>query len=188
MGYIISPPVTCSGWEIKYQSFQKKTKSLIEEFNSKTVMFPSTNRTQKISNEEEIKYIEYNFVKKIDKINYCEVKSEAISDFIYARKTINEELCNHEIPSQYYNNYQEEIYDTYKSKYRTASLETKEQNFIKRSKIFYNDIIGGEAPNFRNFNDTPKKFKNGFLHMMADDDSQENDKKIKWELEVGSDE
>lgn len=188
MGHIISPPITLQGWEITYQSFHAKSDSLIEEFCSKTVIFPATYRTTMATEEEERQHSEYTFIKKIDEINHKEVKSDAISDFIYTRKIIFEELTRYEVAEYHYANYQKEIHDTYKSKYSTASLETNITNLTKKSKIFYNEVTGADAPNFRNFHDTPKRFRNGLLHQMADDDSDANQRKIIWKLKVDEDE
>lgn len=188
MGYIVSPPITSQNWKITYQSFQAKINSLIEEFNSKTVIFPATYRSTIATKEEEKQHLEYTFVKKIDEINHKEVKSDAISDFIYTRKTILEELTKYQVSTQHYTNYEKEIHDTYKSKYSTASLESDNSNITKKSKIFYNEVTGTDAPNFRNFHDTPKRFRNGLLHQMADDDSDENQRKIIWKLKVNEDE
>ena len=188
MGHIVSPPITTQGWEITYQSFQAKTTSLLEEFNSKTVIFPATYRSTMATEEEENQHSEHIFVKKIDEINHKEVKSDAISDFIYTRKTIFEELTNYQVSTQHYANYEKEIHDTYKLKYSTASLESDNSNFIKKSRIFYNEVTGADAPNFRNFHDTPKRFRNGLLHQMSDDDSDKNTRKIIWKLKVDEDE
>lgn len=183
MGYIIKPSVTSNDWEITYQSFQGKTKSLLEEYNSKTIIFPSTHVNIKTTLEEEGKFIDSTFVKKIDVIGYSKIKGEAISDYIYTSKIVLEELSRYEIDPKQYEYYQNEIYSTYETKYRTASLKTDKDNLIKNSKIFYNDITGAESPNFINFNNTPKKFKNGFLHIMANDDNGEKEREIKWKLE-----
>lgn len=188
MGYIISPLVTSNGWEITYQSFQAITTSLLEEFNSKTVVFPATYRNVMATPDEEIAYLEYLFIKKIDEINYKEVKSDAISDFIYTRKIILEELNGYEISKVHYDNYEKEIHDTYKSKYRVSSLSTESSRVTRDSKIFYNNIMGENAPSFRNFNDTPKRFRNGILHEMANEDNIKNERKIIWKLEVNEDE
>jgi hypothetical protein len=188
MGHIISPPVTSQNWEITYQSFQAKTESLLVDFNSKTIVFPATYRTLIATKDEEEQHSKHNFIQKIDEINYRDVKSEAISDFIYTRKTILEELKGYEISKIHYDNYGKEIHDTYLSKHRTASRNTEKSNIIKDSKNFYDSVIGENAPNFRNYNDTPKRFKNGLLHQMADDDSDKNKRKITWKLKVEDDE
>ena len=48
--------------------------------------------------------------------------------------------------------------------------------------------MGENAPSFRNFNDTPKRFRNGILHEMANEDNIKNERKIIWKLEVNEDE
>jgi len=188
MGFIVNPEITSNGWEITYQFFQARATSLLEEFNSKTVIFPSTYRSVMATSDEETEHSDYTFVKKIEEINHKEVKSDAISDFIYTRKTIFEELTKYQLSIQHYANYEKEIHDTYKSKYSTASLETNIANLTKKSKIFYNEVIGADSPNFIKFNDTPKRFKNGLLHQMADDDGDMNERKIIWKLKVEEDE
>lgn len=188
MGHIISPPITSQSWEISYNDFQAKTKSLLEEFTSKTVVFPAIYRSIMATKDEENQHLEYTFVKKIDEMNYKEVKSDAISDFIYTRKTIFEELSAYEISKTHYDNYEKEIHDTYLSKYRTASRNTENSAVRKDSKNFYDSVIGDDVLPFRSFNDTPKRFRNGLLHQMADDESDKNERKIIWKLKVDEDE
>jgi hypothetical protein len=62
----------------------------------------------------------YPFVKKIEDIEYNEVKSDAISDFIYSRRTLNEELKNYEISKKEYDSYENDIFKSYEPKYRKA--------------------------------------------------------------------
>ncbi len=188
MGYIISPPITSQRWEITYQSFHAKTDSLIEEFSSKTVIFPAIYQNNMATEEEEEQHSEYTFVKKIDEIDYKKVKSDAISDFIYTRKIILEEFGRYEISKIHYDNYQKEIHDVYLSKHRTACRNTEKSKIAKDSKNFYDSVIGESAPNFRHYTGTPKRFRNGLLHQMADNDSGENKRKVTWKLKVDEDE
>jgi len=181
LGYIINPQITSSGWEIKNQEFRQKTKSLIETYTSTTKRFPIIDvspLTETVINEHQ----EYLFVKKIEDIEYNEVKSEAISDFIYSRRTLNEELKNYEISKKEYDSYENDIFKSYDPKYRKALRGANSSNSIDKAKDLYDDIIGESAPNFYNFNDTPKKYRNGLLHEMANDD--ENPDKLIWKLEV----
>ncbi|KIM13246.1 MAG: hypothetical protein KU38_00885 [Sulfurovum sp. FS08-3] len=188
MGFIVNPVITSNGWEITYQSFQARVVSLLEELNSKTVIFPSTYRSVMATSDEETEHSDYTFVKKIDAIKYNEVKIDAISDFIYTRKIITEELRGYEVSKIHYDNYEKEIHDSYISKYRNASLGTENARVIRDSKIFYNSVTGHDALPFRNFKDTPKRFRNGLLHQMADDDGDTNERKVIWKLKVEEDE
>jgi hypothetical protein len=124
----------------------------------------------------------YTFVKKIEDIKYDEVKSDAISDFIYSRRTLNEELRNYEISKKEYKYYENDIFKSYEPKYRKALRGADSSNSIDKAKNLYDDVIGEQAPSFYNFNDTPIQYRNGVLHEIANDD--ENPNKLIWKLEA----
>lgn len=181
IGYIINPAITSSGWEIKNKDFRQKTKSLIETYTSTTKIFPKI-ETPSITDNIIKEHQSYLFVQKIEDINYCEVKSEAISDFIYSRTILNEELKNYEISRKEYKHYEDELLKSFQAKRRNALLDVNSSNRINESKKLYNNTIGEVAPNFYNFNDTPKSYRNGILHELANDRENPND--IVWKLEV----
>jgi hypothetical protein len=179
--YIISPEVTSSGWEIKNKEFRQKTKSLIETYATTTKIFPKINVNPLTDNiiDEHKKYL---FVKKIEDIEYDEVKNEAISDFIYSRRVLNEELKNYEISKKEHDSYEGSIFKNYEPKYRKALRSANPSNSIYKSKDLYDDVMGELVPNFYNFNDTPVQYRNGLLHEMANDDKKLI--KIIWKLEA----
>lgn len=181
IGYIINPAITSSGWEIKNKDFRQKTKSLIETYTSTTKIFPKI-ETPSITDDIIKKHQSYLFVQKIEDIDYCEVKSEAISDFIYSRTILNEGLKNYEISRKEYKHYEDELLKSFQAKRRNALLDVNSSNRINESKKLYNNTIGEVAPNFYNFNDTPKSYRNGILHELANDRENPND--IVWKLEV----
>ena len=168
IGYIIKPEITSSGWEIKNKDFRQKTKSLIETYTSTTKIFPKI-ETLSITDDIIKEHQSYLFVQKIEDIDYFEVKSEAISDFIYSRTILNEELKNYEISRKEYKHYEDELLKSFQAKRRNALLNVNSSNHINKSKKLYNDTIGEAASNFYNFNDTPKSYRNGILHELAND-------------------
>ena len=181
IGYIINPAMTFSGWEIKNKDFRQKTKSLIETYTSTTKIFPKI-EIPLITNDIIKEHQSYLFVQKIEDIDYCEVKSEAISDVIYSRTVLNEELKNYEISKKEYRHYENELLKSFQVKRRNALLDVNSSNRINKSKKLYNDTTGEVAPNFYNFNDTPKSYRNGILHELAND--SDNPSNIVWKLEV----
>ena len=181
VGYIIKPEITSGGWEIKNKEFRQRTKSLIETYTSTTKIFPKIEMSP-ITDDVLEEHQSYLFVKKIEDISYDEVKSDAINDFIYSRRTLNEELKNYEISLKEYSHYENEVFKSFKTKHRNASIDTNSTNYIKESKKLYNNVTDETAPNFYNFNDTPKSYRNGILHEIANDD--ENPTKLIWKLEV----
>ena len=181
IGYIINPAMTFSGWEIKNKDFRQKTKSLIETYTSTTKVFPKI-EIPLITNDIIKEHQSYLFVQKIEDIDYCEVKSEAISDFIYSRTVLNEELKNYEISKKEYRHYENELLKSFQVKRRKALLNANSTNLINESKKLYNNTTDEVASNFYNFNDTPKSYRNGILHELANDSN--NPSNIVWKLEV----
>lgn len=181
LGYILSPTVRIgNSWEITEKEFTCKVNSLVNIFRSGTIIFPSKYSEIRITEDEEQEQLDQLFIKKIDDIEYNEVKSEAISDYIQTNQTILNELKNHSINKEYYDNYEEEIKRTYDSKHRVFSRKSNSNTCIDDSKDFYESIIGVDAPTFFNFSNTPKYFRNGFVHGMAN----EKEKNIIWKLKV----
>ncbi|MDP8101703.1 hypothetical protein [Phocoenobacter atlanticus] len=183
LGYILSPKITSNGWEIKNEDFRGKTKSLIETYASTTVVFPKI-EVNKITDKTIKEYQPYLFIRKIENINYNEVKTAAIEDFIYSRRVLTEELKNYEISKIEYDLYEDEIFSSFNSKRRKALRNTDITNYINRSQDLYDDVTGENAPNFYYFNDTPKKYRNSLLHEIAND--EDNPDKLVWKLEVKS--
>ena len=183
IGYIIKPEITSGGWEIKNKDFRQKTKSLIETYTSTTKVFPKI-EIPLITNDIIKEHQSYLFVQKIEDIDYCEVKSEAISDFIYSRTVLNEELKNYEISKKEYRHYENELLKSFQVKRRKALLNANSTNLINESKKLYNNTTDEVASNFYNFNDTPKSYRNGILHELANDSN--NPSNIVWKLEVSN--
>ena len=181
IGYIIKPKITSGGWEIKNKEFRQKTKSLIETYTSTTKIFPKI-ETPLITNDIIEEHKSYLFVQKIEDIDYCEVKSEAIDDFIYSRTILSEELKNYEISQKEYKHYEDELLKSFQTKRRNALLNANSTNYINESKKLYNNTTDEAVPNFYNFNDTPKSYRNGILHEIAND--SENSTNLVWKLEV----
>ncbi|QDF29354.1 hypothetical protein [Halarcobacter anaerophilus] len=181
VGYIIKPEITSGGWEIKNKDFRQKTTSLIETYTSTTKVFPKVEMNP-ITEKDLSTHQSYSFVNKIEDIEYKEVKSDVISDFIYARRILNEELKNFEISKKEYDSYEDEIFRTFESKRRKALRSANSSNCIDKSKDLYDDVTGENSPDFYNYNYTPKKYRNGLLHEIAND--EENPNKLVWKLEV----
>lgn len=181
VGHVIKPEITSAGWQIKNKEFRQKTKSLIETYTSKTKVFPKIEMNP--INEDIVEnHQSYLFVKKIEDIDYDEVKSEAISDLIYARRTLNEELKNYEISKKEYEHYESEVFKSFERKHRSALLDTNSTNHIKESKKLYNNVTDEIAPDFYNFNNIPKSYRNGLLHEIANDNDDPT--KLIWKLEA----
>lgn len=177
LGYILSPTARHGdSWEIDYDAFTAKVESLVDQFRSGTIIFPKKGMPQIGENQ----YAEHLFVKKIEDIEYHEVKMEAITDYVKTNTIISQELSKYAIGTEVYDSYEDEIKRGYSTGYRDACLDTNSEKHIRDAKKFYNKVTGDPAPNFIHYNDTPRYFRNGILHQMADDEKQN----IVWKLKV----
>lgn len=184
LGSIINPLVTSLGWEITYEKFRTTEKRLIEQYNSKSIIFPSKISAVKVGENEQNNHNEKIYITKIEEIKYDDVKSEAISDYIKRNLIVSKELIKRSIDKEHFDNYEDEIKKLYKPLYRRYSRKTNKKSCINDSQDFYDEMMEKESPNFFNFSNTPRYFKNGTLHNLADDSSEN----IIWKLKVKEDE
>jgi hypothetical protein len=176
-GFILSPAVTNNCWSISCYDFDARARTLSQQYFSKTRIFPEIKHST--TNEDILNISGHLFVKKIEDIEYHEVKSGAISDYIKTRYTIHNELKSYSLPESYYNSYKRELVDHYDPKFRTAKRGINNINEINhKSQTFYDEITGAVVQPFFNFSNPPTSFRNGFLHIMANEENQN----IKWKL------
>lgn len=181
LGFIINPKIVSNNWEISCEVFSKKVQDLSSLYQARTVVFP---KIEKAFSQEEINdKKESLFVKKIDDIEYDEdVKNEAISHYLYTNNLLLKDLASYKLVPNVMSSYENELLDSFKTKrrryFRNTSQNPNPTSIINESQNFYDDVTGEAAQPFVNFNDTPKRFRNGFYHIMADED----DDKIVWLL------
>ena len=181
LGFIINPKIVSNNWEISCEEFSKKVQDLSSLCQARTVVFP---KIENVFSQEEINdKKESLFVKKIDDIEYDEdVKNEAISHYLYTNNLLLKDLASYKLVPNVMSSYENELLDSFKTKrrryFRNASQNPNPTSNINESQNFYDDVTGEAAQPFVNFNDTPKRFRNGFYHIMADED----DDKIVWLL------
>lgn len=186
LGFVINPEVVSNNWEISCEAFTKEFRDLSGIYQARTVVFPKIQRN--FAQEEIDKKKAARFVKKIEDIEYDEkIKSDAIVDYLYTSNLFLEELASYKTSPDIISNYEKELMSSYnplRRKYcRNLLSNVKHTDIINESQNFYDDIIGEPTQAFVYFNDTPKRFRNGFYHIMADED----DDKIVWLLKKDGD-
>ncbi len=118
LGFIISPKVVNQeSWELSYDDFTAKVEFLTAEYSSKTIIFPKKYSTLKINDEDIKEKHKHLFIKKIEDIEYDEVKISAITDYIKTNKTITEELSKYFSSRDYYDGYEEELKGSFEPQY-----------------------------------------------------------------------
>jgi hypothetical protein len=181
LGFIICPKMVIeSSWEISYSLFESKVQELTSKYCKGTKQFPfkymktnqpSTHAIEQKDHEDKL------FVKKIRDIEYKEMIPAAIDDYLYASRTVFDDLGDYEVPFSHYEIFAGNVLEQFNPRYRNASRNASD--VIKDSQSFYDDVMGLDPPTFPGFEPPPHRFKNGVIHIHGDDASKD----IKWRLD-----
>lgn len=175
MGYMMSPCTVQNGWEISFSEFSAKLTIVSNHYRGGTVVFPAKQITPTSEDLELQK--EKRFVRKLHEIQYPDVISDAIRHYISASITVIEEFKNYEVDPKSYLTYQSNLKLSQQTRYRSAKRRLSGDP-VTASQNFYDELTG-EAPQlFPSFEQTPMEFRNGVLHMLADDEADD----FQWRL------
>lgn len=183
LGLIISPEIVGSAFEITEEVFSKQLQEITAQYNSTSIIFPKKLVDLKLKEEEKQLHLDSNYVKKILEIDYQDVVSDAITSYVFTNRTISEELMCRIASKKIYDAYDQELLSQIQPRYRRACRSTTPESLIKESKDHYDDVMSLASPALGNFNDTHILFKNGTLHILANDQSIDLSWKLKSEDE-----
>lgn len=175
MGYLLSPSTLQNGWEISFSEFSKKLTFVSNHYRRGTVVFPvkNINPTTEVLELQK----EKRFVRKLHEIQYPDVISDAIGHYISASITVIEEFKNYEVDPMSYQTYQSNLKQSQQTKHRSAKRRLSGDP-VAASQNFYDELTGETPQPFPSFEQTPMEFRNGVLHMLADDDADD----FQWRL------
>ncbi|MCQ2271448.1 MAG: hypothetical protein MJZ72_01475 [Bacteroidales bacterium] len=165
-GYIVRPEIVDKNWEISYELFTKEVNEVTAQLVENTTIFPAKLKLDDIKHED---YEENKFVQKIQDIEYDEVIPYAIDDYVHTVKLIADEMNESEVIKNSLLQYEDNIENNFKTKYRKASRNYKEDERIEKSQDFYDDITSSSDGTFHSYNSIPSYFHNGMVHILTED-------------------
>ena len=168
-----------SSWAITYEDFSKKIQELSRSMGHGTIEFPSL-KPEDYLNPDDVdaeSYQTFQFVKKIDAIDYPEVIPQAISDYLNTSKIIREEFSKYEVSPDVYRKYQNEEIGAFRTLYRRR-LKIGAQDVKDASQDFYNEVMCQSPRPISGIPQPNTDFKNGLLHSHLDEYAND-----KWRLE-----
>ncbi len=171
-----------NSWSVSYEDFQAKCEELTNLFCKKEFTFPSF-IGYKASKQDLQQNKSKLFVKKINDIDYPDVISEAIGNWIELQNSLNKELDGFPQYAKETKHYQQQLISKFKLKYSSAkddlpnNYDEEIQN--KTSRKLYNMTIG-ENPHRMNNIEPPLEYKNGLIQDAMDDEERD----LKWKVEV----
>lgn len=164
--------------EINYYDFKTEKEKASQQLTPNRMIFPKTFANYKPTEEERNSALSYSFVKKIEEIEYYDdVGIDAVTNYYQAKKTLHKEISNYEDVEL--SNYEDELKHVFNIKHRRLSRKASIDNIIDQSKDFYDEFFESEPPVFNNFVSIPRFFRDGWLHMLVDEDNN-----ISWKLKV----
>lgn len=164
-----------TSWEVKKKDFDAKCEELTTTYCKKDFTFPPFIGYEATETEIEVHQTKL-FVQKIYDIEHHTFIDEAISNYIELQNSLTEQLHEHPLYASKTKDYQKRIIKRLLLNYSSAQL--KAVDYLKESKIFYNDTMA-EAPLFLDNFSPPIEYKNGLIHDAMDDEKQV----LKWKFE-----
>lgn len=166
MGYILRPEIVDKNWEISYDSFSKEVEDITKHLVECTTIFPAKLNLTDIKPEE---YEDNMFVKKIQDIEYEDVISKAIDDYIHTAGLIVHDMQESETIKKSLSQYEENIENNFRSKYRKASRNYNERERIAKSQDFYDDVTSSNDGTFYSYITVDSYFHNGMIHILTNE-------------------
>lgn len=164
-----------SSWVIDKGSFDQKREFLTARFGPSFFTVPAF--TLRDATDEEIEqHLDAHFVQKINEIEYPDVLSEAVGNWLELINSLNEELNGFPQFRNTATRYREQLIKTFNRKYSSACR--KSGCSLNNSKDLYDEFIGAEPFGIEGYENPDFVFRNGLIHDAMDD----KEKNLKWKI------
>lgn len=177
LGYVIKNEEYNKGWEINYKDFSIELTDLNAKYIENSSKFPYDPNFISIPDDRKKEITEYNFVKKIREINYESVIPRSLNHYWFTFNTINNEFKSRTQKAESLIQFQSELLEEHSILYDSLSRKCKDEDIEDNSKDFFDNVMDRDTIKFDLFNNTPKIFKNGMYHILADEKDE-----IIWKL------
>ena len=177
LGFIIKSEEYNKGWEIDYKSFSTELSDLTIRYSENSVLFPYESNLALIPEDKKKEILEYNFINKIKEIKHNSVIPKSLNDYWFTLQTINNEFRTRTQKTNSLLQFQNELHEDHCSLYDRMSRKCKEEDVEENSKDFFDNLMDRDTIQFDLFNNTPKIFKNGMYHILAEEKDE-----IIWKL------
>lgn len=177
LGYVIKSEEYNKGWEIDYKSFSTELSDLINRYSENSSLFPFESSLTLIPEDKKKEFLEYNFINKIKEIKYDSVITKSLNNYWFTFNTINNEFKSRTQKVKSLIQFQSELLEEHSILYDSLSRKCKEEDVDDNSKDFFDNLMNRDTVKFDLFTNTPKIFKNGMYHILADEKDE-----IIWKL------
>lgn len=179
-GFVLDPRIVNSNWEISYEDFNREDIELTKTLQDNTAVFPKKIKLGEINT---VDYLSDAFVTKIKDIEYHDVISDAVSDYVHTGQLIIHDIEISPTIKASYDSYEESLEQIYYSKYRKGCRNCTNNDIISKSKDLYDDVMGANDGTFYTYSSVPLYFHNGVMHILANEKTA-----IVWKLKSNDNE
>ena len=163
-------------WIIDKSSFDQKRESLTARWGPSLFNIPDF--THRDATDEEVDtYITELFAQKILQIEYTDILSEAIGNWLELRNSLIEELNGYPQFRDTVNRYRKQWISVFSAKYRSAARKQGSPNAI--SQDLYDQVTSESPFGIDGYPNPDFVFRNGLIHDVMDDKEQN----LKWRVE-----
>lgn len=171
LGFILSPRILNSNWQISYEEFRKQLNGWSSKMSGQKMVFPSIEVAENPDVDKDAL-----FLKKLKDIDWNDTRA-AIRDFAKASKFIEEETAVTVVNSSF-NKYKEELMDLYSEVKGEIGVPTS-TDVNAESRSFVNRVFReSRTVKMDIYEDTDHKFARGVYHNLAN----EPDNDLVWKL------
>lgn len=171
LGFIISPRILKSNWQISYEEFRKQLNGWSNRMSGQKMVFPSIEVAENPDVDNDAL-----FLKKLKDIDWTDTRT-AIRDFAKASKFIEEETAVTVVNSSF-NKYKEDLMDLYSEVKGEIGVPTG-TDVKAESRSFVNRVFReSRSVKMDIYEETDHKFAKGVYHSLAN----EPDNDLVWKL------
>lgn len=172
LGFIISPRILNSNWQISYEEFRKQLNGWSTKMSGQKMVFPSIEVAENPNVDKDAL-----FLKKLKDIDWNDTRT-AIRDFAKASKFIEEETAVTVVNSSF-NKYKEDLMDLYSEVKGMIGVPTG-TDVNAESRSFVNRVfLESKSIKMDIYEETDHKFARGVYHSLAN----EPDNDLIWKLQ-----
>lgn len=163
LGWIIRPQ---KSWIISNEAFEKEAQEIAVKLRENTAVFPDKLHLSDIKCEE---YEGSTFVEKIKDIEYDEIITEAVNDYVHTALLIEQELNKSLAIKTQLEIYEDSVERRYRTEYRKASRKYPKEERIQKSQELYDNVTSANDGTFHTYNSVPPYFHNGVMQILANE-------------------
>ncbi|SDA21424.1 hypothetical protein SAMN05216315_11639 [Nitrosospira sp. Nsp18] len=185
-GFMTSPILMTSGWQITGQAFTSKTRELTSRYMAGTLKFPEVDHEMLECTANGMDVQPRRFAKKLSEIGADSSIRDATVDLLCAQHYISELIEDCTVSQSDIKDYTRNQYKSHISSRRSYLVDCPAGLSIadlhKKSQKFYFERCALQVDRLCGYDHTPSEFRNGIYQMLADEEPSTRSQELHWKM------